>query len=50
MAENDFATNGNDGMAMVHKMEFEQNGVWVTHDSMVMKPKRILVDTVENQW
>jgi hypothetical protein len=43
MAENDFATNGNDGAAMVQNARWSlvQNGVWDTMTCMVMKQKHI---------
>ena len=49
MAENDFATNGNDGMAMfrIHVGVLVQNGDWATTIITVMKQKHILVDTLE---
>jgi hypothetical protein len=50
MAENDFSTNGNDGMAMVHKMEFEQNGVWDTHDEHGYETETHIGRYIENQW
>jgi FtsP/CotA-like multicopper oxidase with cupredoxin domain len=49
MAENDFATNGNDGMAMfkAHVGALGQNGVWDTTTITATKLKRILDDTLE---
>jgi hypothetical protein len=49
MAENDFATNGNDGMAMfkIHVGALAQNGVWDTTTITATKLKRILDDTLE---
>jgi hypothetical protein len=51
MAENDFATNGNDGAAMVQnaRWSFAQNGVWDTMTCMVMKQKHI-GRYYRNQW
>jgi hypothetical protein len=42
LAENDFATNGNDGAAMVQNARWSlvQNGVWAM-TCMVMKQKHI---------
>jgi hypothetical protein len=44
MGENDFATNGNDGMVMfqTHVGVSVLNGVWDIPIIMGMKPKRIL--------
>jgi hypothetical protein len=53
MGENDFATNGNDGMVMfqTHVGVSVLNGVWDIPIIMGMKPKRILGDTLgKMQW
>jgi hypothetical protein len=43
MAENDFATNGNDGRLWCKMQDgvLVQNGVWDTMTCMVMKQKHI---------